>query len=319
MSTPTARLLNLLSVMQTGGTWAAAALSEWLGASDRTLRRDVDRLRKLGYRITTVMGPDGGYRLEPGAVLPPLLLDDEQAVALSAALQVASESGSALSDASARALATVRQVLPSRLRYRVDQLTVDAIPRSGDRLPPTVDPSTLAAVGAAAHNREVLRFDYAGRDGPARRVEPHGLVAQAGRWFLAAWDLDKDDWRIFRVDRMRPRLPTRLPFTPREVPSGNVSTFVSARLKGSAHADAWPCMGSVVLDSPAAEVAPFVGDGTVEELSARRCRLTAGSWSWIALAASIGRFDVPIESAEPAELADAFSVLAERFSQAAAG
>lgn len=317
MSTPTARLLTLLSVMQTGGTWSAAALSERLATSDRTLRRDIDRLREFGYRVTTVMGPDGGYRLDAGAELPPLLFDDEQIVALAAALQVGAGSASGLSDASSRALATIRQVLPSRLRHRVDQLHADAIPRSGELEAAAVDPAVLAAVGAAVHHREMLRFDYAGRDGPARRVEPHGLVTQAGRWFLAAWDVEKNDWRVFRVDRMQPRLPTRLPFRERPIPGGTASAFVSARLKGSEHGDAWPCTGSAVLETTAADVAPFVGDATVEELDARHCRLTAGSWSWAALAASFGRFDVPINSVEPPELAEAFTVLADRFSHAA--
>ncbi len=302
--------------MQTGGTWPGAALVERLGISHRTLRRDVDHLRQLGYRVSTVMGPDGGYRLDAGSELPPLLFDDEQIVALAAALQVAATGGSGMGDASARALATVRQVLPSRLRHRIDAAAADSIPRSGDAPAPLVDPKVLAAVGSATHNTEVLRFDYTNApDAPARRVEPHGIVTQAGRWYLVAWDLDRDAWRLFRIDRIRPRLATHLPFTPRAIPGGDAATFVAARLKGSERADAWPCIGTVELAVPAREIAPFVGDGTVEVLAADSCRLAAGSWSWIALAASIGRFDAGIESAQPAELAQAFATLADRFSR----
>lgn len=316
-ASPTTRVLRLLSVLQTGGTWSAGALSERFGVSDRTLRRDVERLRELGYRVSVIMGPDGGYQLEPGAELPPLLFDDEQIIALTAALQVASAPDAAMSEASARALATVRQVLPARLRYRVDQMPVAVVSRSGESAKPALDPTVLAAVGAATHHREVLRFDYPGSDGPARRVEPHGLVAQAGRWFLAAWDLGNNDWRIFRVDRIALRHPTRWPFARRQVPGGDAATFVAARLKGSDAVDTWPCTGSVQLQLPAADATPFIGDGTLEQLGPHRCRLTAGSWSWVALAASMSRFDVPIRAAEPAELADAFAVLAARLSRIA--
>ncbi|WP_167133142.1 helix-turn-helix transcriptional regulator [Paramicrobacterium chengjingii] len=317
MPSPTPRLLTLLSIMQTGGTWPGATLVERLSISHRTLRRDVDHLRQLGYCVNTVMGPDGGYRLDAGSELPPLLFDDEQIVALAAALQVGAGSASGLIDASARARATIRQVLPSRLRHRIDAATASAIPRSGDAPSPAVDPHVLAAVGSATHNTEVLRFDYSNTpDAPARRVEPHGIVTQAGRWYLVAWDLDRHAWRLFRIDRMRPRLATRLAFTPRAIPGGDAATFVGARLKGSERADVWPCIGTVELAVPARDIAPFLGDGTVEDLAAGRCRLTAGSWSWIALAASIGRFDADITSAQPPELAQAFATLADRFSRA---
>lgn len=300
--------------MQTGGTWAGAALVERLGISHRTLRRDVDHLRQLGYHVSTVMGPDGGYRLDAGSELPPLLFDDDQVVALAAALQIAATGGSGMGDASARALATVRQVLPSRLRHRIDAAAAESIPRSGDAPAPLVDPQVLAAVGSATHNTEVLRFDYSNTpDAPARRVEPHGIVTQAGRWYLVAWDLDRAAWRLFRIDRMRPRLATRLAFTPRAIPGGDAATFVSARLKGAEQADVWPCIGTVELAVPAREIAPFIGDGTVEDLAAGRSRLTAGSWTWIALAASFGRFDADITSAHPPELAHAFATLADRF------
>lgn len=316
MPSPTPRLLTLLSIMQTGGTWSGDALTERLDISHRTLRRDVDKLRELGYHVSTIMGPEGGYRLDAGAELPPLLFDDDQAVALAAALQVAAAGGSGMGHASARALATVRQVLPSRLRHRIDAAAAESIPRSGDAPAPLVDPQVLAAVGSATHNTEVLRFDYTNTpDAPARRVEPHGIVTQGGRWYLVAWDLGRVAWRLFSIDRVQPRLPTRLPFTPRAIPGGDAATFVAARVKGSEEADTWPCIGTVELAVSAGEIAPFVGDNIVEELASACCRLTAGSWSWIALAASIGRFDVDITSAQPPELARAFATLADRFSR----
>ncbi|MFD7659157.1 helix-turn-helix transcriptional regulator [Actinosynnema sp. NPDC059797] len=318
MPKTSARLLALLSLLQARRDWPGGLLAERLDVSPRTVRRDVDRLRELGYPIVTTKGPDGGYRLGAGAQLPPLLFDDEQAVALAVALHTAVSSGTG--EAAARALHTVRQVMPARLRHRIDTLRVTAVERSAA---PGVDSGVLVAVGGAVHAREVLRFDYAspsGDDGrPARRVEPHHLVTRGGRWYLVAWDLDRDDWRAFRVDRMAPRVPTGPRFTPRELPGGDVAAFVTGRFRGSDGAGDWPCRGEVVLHRPAAEVAPFAGDGVVEELGPDRCRLTSGSWSWPALAAAIGRFDADVEVVGPAELRDAFALLARRYAEAAKG
>lgn len=300
--TTSARMLSLLSLLQARRDWPGALLAERLEVSPRTVRRDVGRLREFGYRITAVKGPDGGYRLDAGSELPPLLFDDEQAVALAIALQLAASSGADIVDAAARALATVRQVLPSRLRHRVDAVSVTSLAPS-----PTVDPSALLAVTAAVRVSEVLRFDY--RDA-RRRVEPHHVVHTGGRWYLVAWDLDRGDWRMFRLDRLSPVVPTGPRFTPREL---DVASFVSARFKNSPSGDAWACVGSVVLALPASSVAPFAGDGVVEDLGDGRCRLAQGSWSWVALAAAFARFDAGVSGVEPAELRDAFAVLAERF------
>ena len=205
MPKTSARLLSLLSLLQARRDWPGALLAERLAVSPRTVRRDVDRLRELGYPIAAVKGPDGGYRLDAGTRLPPLLFDDDQAVALAVALQIAAVSGAGIGEAAARALTTVRQVMPARLRHRVDALRVTAVERPTARPAPPVDSEVLVAVGAAVHAHEVLRFDY-GDDGagPPRRVEPHHLVTWAGRWYLVAWDLDRADWRTFRVDRIRP-------------------------------------------------------------------------------------------------------------------
>ncbi|MFE3441565.1 helix-turn-helix transcriptional regulator [Nocardia sp. NPDC059180] len=326
MPTTSARLLALLSLLQVRRDWPGALLAERLDVSARTVRRDVDRLRDLGYPIASYKGPDGGYRLEAGTDLPPLLFDDEQAVALAIGLTLATTSGVGIEDAAARALNTVRQVMPARLRHRIDTLRIAAVEARPDRPEIQVGIDVLTALAAAVHAREVLRFDYAAVtakgagtiDIPRRPriVEPHHLVTQGSRWYLIAWDLDRTDWRIFRADRITPRIPTGPRFTPRELPGGSVSTFVAGRYRGSDSGE-WPCRGEVILRLPAAYVSRYADrDGIVEELGPDRCKLTLGSWSWAGLAAAIGRFDADIEVVGPAELADAFAELARRYAAA---
>ncbi len=395
------RLLALLSLLQARRDWPGALLASRLEVSERTVRRDVDRLRELGYPIAAVKGPDGGYRLDAGSQLPPLLFDDDQAVALAVALRTAS--GAGIEEAAARALNTVRQVMPARLRHRVDALRVTAADRAG----PRVDPSVLAALSAAVHTREVLRFDYVsggpvrgtgevpradsavarvavpgsnsaagaapragevprsnsvpdgapcagevprsnsvpagpphrevlhvdsvaadspsrgeprverGPAGPPRRVEPHHVVTWGGRWYLVAWDLDRADWRTFRADRITPRVPAGPRFAPRELPGGDVAAFVASRFTGKDLSGDWPCRGEVLLDLPAHVVSEYARDGVVEELGPDRCRLVLGAWSWIGLAATIGRFDADIEVVGPPELREAFARLARRYTTAA--
>ncbi|MFI9595990.1 helix-turn-helix transcriptional regulator [Nonomuraea sp. NPDC052265] len=323
MQKTSARLLALLSLLQMRRDWPGALLAERLEVSPRTVRRDVDRLRDLGYPIAAIKGPDGGYRLDAGSELPPLLFDDEQAVALAIALQIATTAGAGIEEAAARALATVRQVMPARLRHRIDTLQVTAVERAGPRPEPQVGSGVLIALSAAVHAREVLRFDYPSEadDGgplrPPRRVEPHHLVTWGGRWYLVAWDLDRADWRTFRADRVSPRTPTGPRFTPRELPGGEVAAFVTARFRGSDEAGAWPCRGEVILTLPATVVSRYVRDGVVEEAGPDRCRLVMGSWSWLGLAATLGRFDADIEVVGPAELKDAFARLARRCTAAA--
>jgi predicted DNA-binding transcriptional regulator YafY len=298
MPKTSARLLAMLSLLQARRDWPGALLAERLDISPRTVRRDVDRLRELGYPIATIKGPDGGYRLDAGSELPPLLFDDEQAVALAVALQIATTSGAGIEEAAMRALHTVRQVMPSRLRRRIDTLRVTAVESPATRADPRVDGEVLLALGAAVHAREILRFDYAGSPLP-RRVEPHHLVTWHGRWYLVAWDLEREDWRTFRADRITPRTPTGPRFTPRPLSAADVATFVASRFRGSSTSGDWPCRGEVILDLPAAEVSHYVRDGVVEELGPDRCRLLLGSWSWTGLAASIGRFEADIEVVGP--------------------
>ncbi|GAB7046151.1 helix-turn-helix transcriptional regulator [Catenuloplanes indicus] len=314
MPKTSARLLSLLSLLQARRDWPGTLLADRLGISLRTVRRDVDRLRELGYPIAAMKGPDGGYRLGAGTDLPPLLFDDEQAVALTVALQIAATTpGNGTAEAAARALHTVRQVLPARLRQRIGALEVTAIERPTTRPPSPVDGDVLLTLSAAVHARETLRFDYGDRaDRPPRRAEPHAVVTWDGRWYLVAWDLDRDDWRTFRADRIRPWTPNGPRFTRRELPGGDVAAFVADRFQGGT-----PCRGTVVLALPAATVSLYTRDGVVEELGPDRCRLTLGSWSWTALAAAIARYDADVEVVGPPELTAAFTHLARRFGRTA--
>ncbi|MEU9556377.1 helix-turn-helix transcriptional regulator [Streptomyces fumanus] len=319
MQKTSSRLLALLSLLQTRRDWSGDDLAERLGVTARTVRRDIGRLRDLGYPVTSVKGPAGGYRLDAGTRLPPLLFDDGQAVALAVALRTAAAGGGAVAEDAARALTTLRQVLPPRLRHRMDLLSVTAVRPPGDRDADRTDPEVLIELSRAVRAREELRLDH--RDGSTerpRRVQPHHLVTRRGRWYLVAWDLDREDWRIFRADRVRPRTPTGPRFAPRPLPGGEVGGFVTGRLRGGDGTTAdWPCRGVVVLGRPAAEVAPFAPDGIVEELGPDRCRLTLGSWSWTGLAAALGRFDTGVEVVGPPALREAFATLAARYADAA--
>ena len=319
MAATSTRMLTLLSLLQARRDWPGDVLAERLEVSPRTVRRDVDHLRELGYAIAAVRGPHGGYRLEAGADLPPLLFDDDQAVALAVALQLAPLSGVDIADGASRALATVRQVMPSRLRHRLDSITTTAVPGAPAPVA-TVDPSVLSVLSSAVRANEVVRFDHRRADGSTdqvpRRVEPHHVVARGGRWYLVGWDLDRADWRTFRLDRITTRVPNGPRFTPRELPGGDGASFRTARFRGAGDGTAWPCAGEVVVDLPAARVAEFVTDGEVEEVAPDRCRLVLGSWSWTAVAAQVARLDAPFVVVGPPELAQACTSLAARFAAA---
>lgn len=319
MTTPSGRLLALLSLLQTRRDWTGEVLAARLDVSPRTVRRDIDRLRELGYRIDAFKGPAGGYRLDAGADLPPLLFDDDEALALVVSLEVTATSGAGIDDrmaeAAVRALTTVRQVMPSRLRHRMEGLPVTVVEPAGDGR--MADRDVLLVVGAAVHAREVLRFDYGRSSEVPRRAEPHRLVLQRGRWYLVGWDLDRDDWRTYRVDAMAPRVPNGPRFAERDLPAGDVATFVTGRFRGSEDSANWPCTGEVVVHLPLDRVRPFARDGFAEEIALERTRLVEGSWSWAALAASLCRFDADLEVVGPSELRDAFMALAHRTARAA--
>ena len=314
------RLLALLSLLQARRDWPAPVLAARLHVGERTIRRDVDRLRELGYAVEATRGPEGGYRLEASAQLPPLLLDDEQAVAIAIALRTASLTGVDIDDAAQRALATVSRLMPDRLRHRVSALDVEAVGSNRAR----ADPNVLLEIGKAMHAREGLRFDYRSATGPVtdrppRRLEPHHMLLSGGRWYVIGWSLDHDGWRVYRIDRMALRTPNGPRFSPRTVPGGDAAEFLAGRFKSAADGNRWPCVGKVVLHLPASRLAPFVGDETLEDLGPGRCSLEAGSWSWVALAARFGQLGSDLAGVDPRALREAFRDLAVRYAAAGRG
>ena len=309
-------MLALLSLLQSRRDWPGQVLAQRLEVNIRTVRRDVERLRELGYSIAAVKGPHGGYRLAAGTELPPLLFDEEQAVAIAVALQSAPSSGVDLDEAAARALTTVKQVMPSRLRHRVEGIQFTDAGTAA-----RVDPAVLEAVSTATRDHRILRFGYGedwgeGWSVPPKRVEPHAVIARRSRWYLVAWDLDKADWRIYRLDRMTPKLPAGAVFAPRPLPGGSAGAFLSSRLKGSDDGDAWPCWGELLLELPAAGIAPWLGDGELEEVSASACRVRVGSWSWAGVLSWAVRFDAPFTVLGPDAFIDSMAGFAGRISAA---
>ncbi len=226
-----ARLLRLLSLLQARRDWTGPTLAERLGVSTRTVRNDVDRLRNLGYPVHASSGVTGGYRLGAGASLPPLLLDDEEAVAVAVGLRTAAGGTvTGIEETSVRALAKLEQVLPERLRYRVNALHTSTVtvPRAG----PKVDAERLSTLAAVCRDHEQLRFSYTDHAGEEtlRKAEPHRLAHANGRWYLVAYDLDRQDWRLFRVDRLAPKVPPGPRFVPRDPPGGDLAGYVAAKL-----------------------------------------------------------------------------------------
>jgi predicted DNA-binding transcriptional regulator YafY len=317
MTTDTpARLLQLLSLLQTPREWPGGELADRLGVSRRTVRRDVDRLRELGYPVQATMGADGGYRQVAGKAMPPLVLDDEEAVAIAVGLRAgAGHALEGVDEASVRALAKLEQVLPARLRHRVSTLQAATTPlTSGDGA--SIAPETLIVMASTVAGHERLRFAYRAGDGTESRrlTEPHRLVSTGRRWYLVAYDLDRADWRTFRVDRMTPKSPTGPRFTSRELPADDVAAYVRSRFQRSG----WPCEGEVILCAPASLVSRWAGrQAVVEALDDSRARLVTGSWSWGGLAAMVGMFDVPFEIVGPPELRAAAAELARRYAAAA--
>ncbi len=310
-------MLRLLSILQAQRWMSGPELAARLEVSPRTLRRDVDRLRGLGYPVHAVTGAAGGYRLEAGTAMPPLLLDDDEAVAIAVGLRTAAGGTVAgMEEASLRALAKLEQVLPSRLRGRVNALQTYTVPMTGSG--PTVDAGVLVAIVHACRDCEGLRFDYRSRDGTAsgRHVEAHRLVSAGQRWYLVAWDVDRDDWRTFRVDRLdRPRT-TGLRFDPRQLPGADAATFVAQAIASI------PCryQVAVTLHAPleAMDERRRPG-GTLEAIDDRTCllRASADSLEWFAV--SLGLLGVDFDVHEPPELVDYLALLADRYHRSGEG
>ncbi len=228
----TARMLRLLSLLQTRREWSGADLAERLSVTVRTVRRDIDRLRELGYPVDSARGHAGGYRLAAGTDLPPLLLDDDEAVAITIALRTAAGGLTGIEETALRALAKLEQVLPRRLRGQVTALQSAATGIAWVTRGPRADPALMATLAVACRDHEIVTFDYTTRHGTTtgRRAEPCHLVASGDLWYLLAHDTDKDDWRLFRLDRITGALPTGRRVPPRPVPGDDPAAFVAARL-----------------------------------------------------------------------------------------
>jgi predicted DNA-binding transcriptional regulator YafY len=314
-----ARLLRLLSLLQTRPDWSGAELAERLGVSARTIRRDMERLRDLGYPVHAARGV-AGYRLGAGTALPPLLLDDEEAVAVAVGLRTAATGISGIEEASLGALAKLEQLLPSRLRRRVNAVQASTLPVPGDRPGPRVDPAVLAAVAAACRDRERLRLAYRDHHGSLgrRALEPYRLVSWGRRWYLVAWDLDREDWRILRVDRVEPDTvaPTGQRFTPRELPEGgDLAAYVSRRVSAAG----WRHHARVRVHAPAEEVRRRVpaAAGVVEADDEGTCLLHTGADTLETLAVYLGMLGADFEVGEPPELVAHLRELADRYRRAA--
>src|SRR5262245_8142151 len=316
MSQTSSRLLELLSLLQARSEWPGPELAGRLGVSRRTIRRDVERLRELGYPVESVAGPAGGYRLRAGTAMPPLLLDDDEAIAIAVGLRTAARASvTGIEETAVRALVKLEQVLPAPLRRRVAALGSATIapPMEG----PTVDPRHLTVIAAACRDRECLRFAYRSRDGTdtRREVEPHALVNLGRRWYLAAWDRRRQDWRSFRVDRLERPAPTGIRFAPRTLPARDAAAYIRRSItEAPSRYEA-----RVTLHASADEIADrFPAHwGKVTALGPDRCEFRTGDDDVAWLALRIAMLGVDFEVQEPPELAEQLRTLAERLARAA--
>lgn len=320
MSETTARALQLLGLLQARSMWSGPELAERLGVTTRTVRRDVDRLRELGYPVSASQGVGGGYQLGTGAALPPLLLDDEEAVAVAVSLRLAAGGTVAgVGEAALRTIAKLDQVLPARLRAHVD--AVQAATVTLDRRVPLVDGSVITILARAARDRAQATFTYADRSGrdSERRVEPYRLVATGVRWYLLAWDLEREDWRTFRLDRMRDVRASTWRFRPREAPDP------AAYVQRGITVEGYAVHVRLRVHAPAARVAERLPStvATVEPEGGRAgratCIVTIGVNSVEDAALNLPRLGLEFDVLDPPELRSALGVVAERLSRAVGG
>ena len=296
--------------------WPGNELAGRLDVSGRTIRRDVERLRRLGYPVESLTGPAGGYRLRAGSAMPPLLLDDDEAIAIAVGLRTAARASVAgIEETAVRALVKLEQVLPAHLRRRVAALgsATFTLPAGG----PLVDPQHLTTIAAACRDSECLRFGYRRRDGTdsQREVEPHSLVNLGRRWYLAAWDRRSEDWRTFRLDRLTRPASTGVRFTPRPLPAGDAAAYVAQSITGAPNR----YEARVTLHAAADQIAARVPAhwGTVEAIDDHTCEYRTGdeNLGWLAL--RIAMLDVDFAVHEPPELAEHLRALARRLARAA--
>jgi predicted DNA-binding transcriptional regulator YafY len=309
------RLLQLLAMLQARRDWSGRDLASRLEVSTRTIRTDIERLRDLGYPVDATPGVGGGYRLGHGTTMPPLLLDDEEVVAVAVALRSTAGAGvTGIEEASLRALVKLEQMLPSRLRHRIDAVRAATVSVPGTG--PSVDPEVLSAIAGAIRASERLRFDYVDHDGreTVRTAEPQRLVVWGRRWYLLAWDVDRNDWRTFRVDRIKPRTPTGPRFRPRTLTDDQAAEQVQ---RGAGRAT-WRYRARIRLHAPVDQVRallPLAVDISTD--GPDRCIMEAGSDTPHQLALYIGLLDTDFDILEPPNLAEAFLRLAERYKRAA--
>jgi predicted DNA-binding transcriptional regulator YafY len=314
-----ARLLTLLSLLQMPREWPGSELARRLGVSLRTVRRDVDRLRDLGYPVEATMGALGGYRLVAGTAMPPLLLDDEEAVAIAVGLRTAAgQAVAGIDEAAVRALAKLEQVLPSRLRHRVGALGAATVP-APDAYATPVDPAHLTALAGAISGHERVRLRYTAADGAEsrRHVEPHRLVPAGRRWYLVAYDLDRDGWRIFRVDRIDSPRPTGARAVPRELPAPDAAAYVTDKLYSGV-----PVHTAVAtLHAPIEQVRGRIGDAPadLEPIDEASCRLRSHTDTLEWLAFALLRLGCEFEVHEPPELREHLRALGARLLRASDG
>lgn len=315
LETSAARLLRLLGLLQSRRDWTGPELAERLEVTERTVRNDIERLRMLDYPVHATRGAAGGYRLGAGGQLPPLLLDDEEAVAIVLGLRAATGLAG-VEETSLRALTKLEHVLPSRLRRRVAALTEYAVTVPEDGPSPQVDAELLSTLAACCRDSERLRFDYLSYGGGSSRrdVEPHRLVSWDRRWYLLAWDVERADWRTFRIDRISPRMPTGPRFAPRPLPADDVAAYVS---RGASSA-AWRQHVTVVVHAPAAAIAERIpaAAGSVEARDERSCLFRTGADSLDTIAVRLGMLGVDFEVTEPAELVERIRDLGRRYARA---
>jgi predicted DNA-binding transcriptional regulator YafY len=307
------RLLRLLSILQTRPEWTGAELAERLDVTPRTLRRDVARLRALDYPLQATPGVAGGYRLAAGTTLPPLLLDDEEAVAVVLSLSTAtSHTVTGIAETSLRALTKLDRVLPTRLRQRTAALRVATVPLSNQGA--TVDPGVLTTIAEACHSLHRFGFDYSDHGGNAstRVVEPHRLVHTGRRWYLVARDVDRDDWRTFRVDRINDPRPSTIRFVPHDPP--DAAAFVA----NAVAAAPYRFLARVIVHAAAHDVADRIPPtaGVVETVDQDRCLITTGGDSVAFIAMHLALLGNAFTVLEPPELIEELRVLAERLARA---
>ena len=313
MADTAARMLALLGLLQSRADWSGAELARSLGVSDRTVRNDIDRLRRLGYPVDAVRGPGGRYRLGVGTRLPPLLLEEDEAVAVAVGLR-SGTTVHGIEETSARALAKLEHVLPHRLQRKVNALrdAVNAGPENtaSNVEDPAVDPVVLSEVAAAVRDHVELRFDYSSSDRPVQ-VEPYRLVSWQRRWIVVARDPRDDTWSPYRLDWMELRTPGGRRFTPRPLPGEDYTSFVLREVAAAG----WAVHARIAVDAPAAEVLARINPtvGVVESVDADHCVLVTGADSVEVLAAYVGMLGLDFHVSGPPELVDAVRVLGERY------